>query len=101
MEHRHEPQRNGVIGISLLAGGITLLIFFVVGNGYFEEMRVKTDYELRLSAVNPALTELHSRENIDLEGYAWVDRDKGQVSIPIEEAMELVVEDYRKATEGK
>jgi hypothetical protein len=31
-----------------------------------------------------------------LEGYAWVDRTKGRVRIPVERAMGLLVEDARR-----
>ncbi|HWP65862.1 MAG TPA: hypothetical protein VNO26_08130 [Candidatus Limnocylindria bacterium] len=36
---------------------------------------------------------LRAREQAQLSGYAWVDRDAGRVRIPIERAMELVAKD--------
>jgi hypothetical protein len=36
--------------------------------------------------------QLHAREAEMLQGYAWVDRNAGAVRIPIERAMDLVVE---------
>ena len=38
------------------------------------------------------LRQLHAREAEMLQGYAWVDRNAGAVRIPIERAMDLVVE---------
>jgi hypothetical protein len=42
------------------------------------------------------LAELRAREHAMLEGYAWVDRTKGRVRIPVERAMGLLVEDARR-----
>ena len=39
-----------------------------------------------------ALVQLRSREDSILTGYAWVSKDSGLVRVPIEKAMELVVE---------
>ena len=101
MEHRHEAQRNGVIGMSLVIGAVTLLVFFVAGDAYFKTTLVAVDYDLRLSAANPALEELRMRESIALTGYEWTDREAGKVKIPVDRAMELVIEDYRKAAVGE
>lgn len=38
------------------------------------------------------LLALRAREDAELGSYAWIDRDKGLVRIPIERAMELVAE---------
>jgi hypothetical protein len=42
------------------------------------------------------LERLRSRENEALATYAWIDRDNGVVRIPIEHAMELLVERRKK-----
>lgn len=45
---------------------------------------------------------LLERENVRLSDYRWVDRENGVVQIPIERAMELIVEaDLSAATEGE
>ncbi len=47
----------------------------------------------RLQTDAPAdLQELRMREDAALESYGWVDREKGVVHIPVERAMELLVE---------
>jgi hypothetical protein len=51
-----------------------------------------------------AMNELRARENELLTSYGWVDKDKGVVRIPIERAMQLIVErglPTRLATERK
>jgi hypothetical protein len=47
----------------------------------------------RLQTDAPAdLREMRARETAALESYGWVDRQKGIVHIPVERAMELLVE---------
>jgi hypothetical protein len=41
---------------------------------------------------NQDLADLHVRESLMLDHYSWVDRSQGKVRIPIERAMELVVQ---------
>jgi hypothetical protein len=54
----------------------------------------------RLQTDAPAdLQELRARETAALESYGWVDRQKGIVHIPVERAMELLVERGLPTTE--
>jgi hypothetical protein len=41
---------------------------------------------------NQDVADLHAREDLLLDNYTWVDRSQGKVRIPIERAMELLVE---------
>ena len=41
------------------------------------------------------LIELRAREDLILNSYSWVDRDAGLAQVPIERAMELLVEEQR------
>jgi hypothetical protein len=52
---------------------------------------------------NPSaeLAAARQRDARRLDEYAWVDRDKGSVRIPIERAMELQAADAKKATAKK
>jgi hypothetical protein len=38
------------------------------------------------------MRELRARQELLLNGYGWVDREKGVARIPIDEAMRIVVE---------
>ena len=44
---------------------------------------------------------LRKKEAAILTEYGWVDRAKGVVRVPIERAMELVVEDREKKEKGR
>jgi hypothetical protein len=41
---------------------------------------------------NQDLADLHVRESLLLDHYSWVDRSQGKVRIPIERAMQLIVQ---------
>jgi uncharacterized protein (DUF58 family) len=49
-------------------------------------------------SVDPAreLEELRAEEDERLQSYSWVDRERGIVGIPIEQAMKLLVEEGEK-----
>ncbi len=52
----------------------------------FPTPRLQTDDGLQ------DVADLHTREDLLLENYTWVDRSQGKVRIPIERAMELIAE---------
>ena len=41
---------------------------------------------------NQELADMHERESLLLDHYSWIDRGQGKVRIPIEHAMELIVQ---------
>jgi hypothetical protein len=47
------------------------------------------------------LDELRAKQEKQLASYAWIDRDKGVVQLPIDRAMELVVRDSRPNPAGQ
>ncbi|MBW4028453.1 MAG: hypothetical protein HIU93_13800 [Acidobacteria bacterium] len=47
---------------------------------------------LQLDDGNQDVADLHAREDLLLEHYSWIDQSKGTVRIPIERAMQLIVE---------
>jgi hypothetical protein len=63
------------------------------------------DYYLRESLETPdekglGLSELQAADQRELTSYGWINRQQGQVRIPIERAMELLAEeaDYKSET---
>ncbi len=74
----------GVILLFILFGAIVLVVIGPSPRG--------TDYEQkRAQARMEKLKALHAEEAKALTSYAWVDKGKGVVRIPIERAMELTV----------
>ncbi len=55
----------------------------------------------RLQAAPPKdMQEFRARENAVLNGYAWVDKEKGEAQIPIDRAMDIVAEKGLPVKEG-
>jgi len=76
--------------LPLLFGGATLWLTRWQGGGADPEEAQRA--ELRIKT----LAELRADNAKKMESYAWVDRAKGSVQIPIAEAMKLVLADLNK-----
>ncbi len=57
-------------------------------------VRVQSNYQGPLLQIRPEqdLHQMQGANAADLRGYAWVDRNKGIVSLPVDRAMELVAQ---------
>jgi hypothetical protein len=84
-------EADRTIVLSGIAGVIILAIMLVWLRSYFFVVRNETIQKVYLSAPNPKIDELHAHEKQVLNSYGWVDRQKGIVHIPIDQAMELMV----------
>jgi hypothetical protein len=72
---------------------VVLALMLVWLRAYFFTVRNETVFQSVLSVENPKLVELRAREEAELSGYGWIDRERGIVQLPIERAMRLVVEE--------
>lgn len=43
-----------------------------------------------------ALAELHGKEQTAATSYAWIDKEKGVVRLPIDRAIELTIQEHKK-----
>lgn len=81
----------------LAAWGIGLLIVLIVtveGLVSFYHYTVDAKVlEMQLAPVSPALTKLRAEEQERLTTYGWADKDKQLARIPIQRAMQLVVQE--------
>ena len=79
--------------------GVVLLffVFGIIAWAVIGPSRRTTDYEQKRAADRMAkLKTLREQDNQALTGYAWVDKTKGTVRIPIERAMELAMVDLAR-----
>ena len=92
-------------GVSVLVGGIVFSLIvatFVYRSGTIRppQYPVKMSFEHGPKDESTIVSDWRKQDKLvreHLEGYAWVDREKGLVSIPIERAMELLArEDAEK-----
>jgi len=92
--HPLPPDHPEQVKMIFLWGVTTLIILGIMLvwlRSYFFVVRNETIQHNYLSAPNPKIDELHARENALLTSYGWVNREKGIVHIPIDQAMELMV----------
>ena len=79
--------------------GVVLLffVFGIIAWALIGPSRRTTDYEQKRATDRMAkLKALREQDNQALTGYAWVDKTKGTVRIPIERAMELAMADLAR-----
>jgi len=79
--------------------GVVLLffVFGIIAWAVIGPSHRTTDYEQKRAADRMAkLKTLREQDNQALTGYAWVDKTKGTVRIPIERAMELASADLAR-----
>jgi hypothetical protein len=97
----HDDTKNIRIVVFAGVGLIILVVLLVWLRSYFFLVRNETVYTNVLSVKNPKLVELRAREDAQLGSYAWVDKEKGIVQIPIDRAMELVVRESSSPEKGE
>jgi len=77
-------------------GGVMVIALVAVIAGvqvYFDHVREQQVFVKQLAPVSADLKALHAREDNALHSYGYIDRAKGTVRLPIERAMELVVQE--------
>jgi len=94
----HSEPKYSLIAI-LAASSFILLIFVGIGiQFYYERTESEAVYDRVLSQPSWQLQDLRNKEAWELTHYAYWDKNKGTVRIPVEQAMKLVVQE---AAEGR
>jgi hypothetical protein len=85
--------RSGAIAL-VGAGIVILLVLIIVGvEAYYDRVRDQQIFVKQLQPVSEDLKALRAREDTDLNSYRYIDRAKGAVRLPINRAMDLLVEE--------
>ncbi len=81
--------------IALVGAGIVImLVLVIVGvEAYYDRVRDQQIFVKQLQPVSEDLKALRAREDTDLNSYRYIDRAKGSVRLPINRAMDLLVEE--------
>jgi len=90
---RHDPN----VGFLALFGFalIVVLVLVILGIQYYHD-RVK-EQQIFIKVLQPesqALKDLRAREDQELHTYQYINREKGQVRLPIDRAMKLLAAEY-------
>lgn len=81
------------------AGTVLALVLVIAGiQFYFDRVKEQQVYQKQMEPVSADLLSLRAKEDAHLHSYAYVDRNKGVVRIPINRAMELLA---KEAAAGK
>jgi len=83
---------GGKILAAMIIGLIALVVIIYALSEAFTLEREQLVTEIALSPESKKLYDVRVRENANLQGYAVVDSAAGIVRIPIERAMEIMVE---------
>lgn len=91
----YERSEAGTRFIALFGVAMMLLLIALVLalQMYVDHVREEQIFVKTLQPVSEDLLALRAREAGELHSYAYIDRAKGTVRIPIERAMELVVKE--------
>ena len=85
----------GTVGLVLLA--VILLLLEVL-----YQRTSQAEIERKVVDEQPQeLRQLEARQLEQLGGYAWVDRERGIVKVPLERAMELVIDEAGREPGGR
>ncbi len=90
---RHDPNVRflALFGSAL----IVVLVLVILGIQYYHD-RVK-EQQIFIKVLQPesqALKDLRAREDQELHTYQYINREKGQVRLPIERAMQLLAAEH-------
>lgn len=89
----HSEPKAGFIAAFGIATVITLVITVLGIQFYFEQSKEHVVYQQVLAPEGEDLRNLRAKEDRQLNGYSYADRQKGVVRIPIDRAMALYVQD--------
>ena len=95
IERPQDELKAGPIAIAGIVGAILTFALIVALSALFLQAQSVETYHKSVRQTPAELRRLRSNQIEKLNGYGWVDREKGIVSVPIERAMELLVEEAK------
>jgi hypothetical protein len=89
---RAEPSAGAIAGFMIMS--LVLLVLTIVAiQQYFEHIWNQAVYEKILAPPSEQLREVRGRDDWNLTHYMYMDKASGQVRIPVDRAMELILQD--------
>ena len=90
---RQEP-RAMLIALFTVASIVALVLILVVVQIYYQHGRDQQITEKVLVPVSKDYTDLRSREDSNLNSYGYINKEKTQIRVPIDQAMDLIVKEF-------
>lgn len=92
MRHKDDPNAGAVWFVGLLSLFLTLLIIVVL-QGIFFRMQDKEVYRKQLSGLSDEAAQLKNSQLSSMQEYRVIDKRARRYAIPLERAMELIIEE--------
>jgi hypothetical protein len=89
----HEEIKAGSIVLVGVFSAILIFVLIVALQALFLHAQEDEAYDKVTSVQDEGLRGLQAQQLAVLHGYRWIDRKKGVVGIPIERAMERIIEE--------
>jgi hypothetical protein len=89
---RDEPSARAIF-IFAISSLVLLVLTILAIQQYFDHIWTEAVYEKILAPPSEQLREVRGRDDWNLSHYMYMDKASGQVRIPVEKAMELVLQD--------
>jgi len=96
MDRHNDLNPVNVAWVGFLGALVTLVIILALQVLYYATVERETEQKLIQVPTTESDT-LLAEQAVKLTRYGWIDRDKQQVAIPIERAMDLVVNELSAA----
>lgn len=92
------PESKGSFAATLLAaiGGFAIFALILVVAYLPKKVETVGDGVKTPEQRKAALAELQGKEQSAATTYAWIDKDKGVVRLPIDRAIELTIQEHKK-----
>jgi hypothetical protein len=89
---RAEPSARAILLFAIGSLGLLVLTILAIQQ-YFDHIWSEAVYEKVLAPPSEQLKEVRGRDDWNLTHYLYMDKASGQVRIPVDRAMELVLQD--------
>lgn len=101
IDHGNDMNMPLIITVAL-AGAMLIFITITLTQAWFLHVHQQEMVAKSYNQVNYELLDLKNAQKDNISSYRWLDSEHKAVAIPIDRAMELTIEDYRKqASENK
>lgn len=95
MAYYDDLNNTKIVTIGVWGSLITFVTVLLLQAAYYQGLYINN--ENKASEFSNTVEFLEEQQK-QLEGYQWIDQEKGIIGIPIEKAMEKVVKEAEKAT---
>lgn len=98
MAYYDDLNNKKIVAIGVWGSLITFVIVILLQAAYYQQTYIN---DVRKASEYPQTVEMLEKQEQELEGYKWIDKDKGIIAIPIEKAKEEVIKELQQQAAPK